>query len=105
MSIFRYLGEFFLFRWLFGSRRHNEPTHNMTHTAFNPVERDYSEDNDSHISPERYYADAHIFLDDQDYEERDYDDLDYEDRDYDDIDHYDSHEDYIDDFDILDDDF
>jgi len=29
MSIWNYIGEFFLFRWLFGSNKHNETPQNV----------------------------------------------------------------------------
>lgn len=30
MSVWKYIGEFFLFRWLFGSREHSDAGHNVT---------------------------------------------------------------------------
>lgn len=49
MSFWNYIGEFFLFRWLFGSHRHNETKRNLSDTTTNFDNRGIIDDNDSHI--------------------------------------------------------
>lgn len=48
MSIFRYIRGFFLFRWLFGSHKHNETQQNISDTSSSFGNKDIIDDNDTH---------------------------------------------------------
>ncbi len=48
MNIWNYIGEFFLFRWLFGSNKHNETKCNLSNTSSSFGNCDIIEDNDTH---------------------------------------------------------
>lgn len=49
MSIFKFIDEFLLFRWLFGSHKHNEPKRDVSDTNISHADRDFANDLDSHI--------------------------------------------------------
>lgn len=48
MTFWNYIGEFFLFRWLFGSHKHNEPKRNLSDTSRSFGHKDIIGDNDTH---------------------------------------------------------
>lgn len=46
MSLWNYIGEFFLFRWLFGSHKQNETPQNMSDTSGSFGNKNIIDDND-----------------------------------------------------------
>ncbi len=54
MSYWNYIGEFFLFRWLFGSHKHNVTQQNMSDTFSSFGNMDIIDDNDTHSGFDRH---------------------------------------------------
>lgn len=48
MSFWNYIGGFFLFRWLFGSHKHNETQQNMSDTSSSFGNKDIIDVDDTH---------------------------------------------------------
>lgn len=48
MTFWNYIGEFFLFRWLFGSHKHNETQQNMSDTSSSFGNKDIIDVDDTH---------------------------------------------------------
>lgn len=44
MNLLNYIGEFFLFRWLFGFHKHNETRRNVSDTTIDPSNSDFVDD-------------------------------------------------------------
>lgn len=89
MLLWDYIGEFFLFRWLFGLHKHNEVKRNMSDTAINSLNKDCLDDHDSYI----------------DYRSHDNSYSHYDNKDYGYSQSYDDFLDEQDDYDMIDDDF
>ncbi len=119
MKVWNYMGEFFLFRWLFGNRNSNHNAGSTYRTETNDhSDWDYDEDFSSighHYATGPSYRGADIY-DDEDDALDDYDPTDsdsYQSNSYDKYDHRDygysqSHDDFHeeqDDYDMMDDDF
>lgn len=88
MSFWNSIGEFFLFRWLFGSRKRSDIIHNETASLRHSFNEDDTSDSD--LNFEKRYS--------QDYSH--FDNLDY--------DYSQSYDDFLDeqdDYDMMDDDF
>lgn len=49
MSFWNIIGEFFLFRWLFVSHKHDETKQNLSDTSSSFGNKDIIDDNDTHI--------------------------------------------------------
>lgn len=67
MTVWNYIGEFFLFRRLFGSRKHNGSEHEVSNPSISPVNRDLADDIDSYIGYENRYDNSYPRYDNQDY--------------------------------------
>lgn len=90
MSLWNYIGEFLLFRWLFGSHKHKETKRDLSDTSNSFGNKDIFDDTDSHISFGRCHNNSYSRYDDHDYDySQSYDDF------------YDEQDDY----DVMDDDF
>ena len=87
MSIWKYICEFLLFRWLLGSHNHNDTKQNLSNTATSSNDYNMTDDTDSHIgygsrydnSSPRYYnqnCDYSQSYDDFHEEQDDYDMMD-----------------------------
>lgn len=86
MSIFRNIREFFLFRWLFGSHRHNGAQQNMSDTSSSFGNKDNIDDDDTHFGFVRH-ENSYSRYDNHDYGySQSYDDFHDEQDDYDMID-------------------
>lgn len=48
MTFWNYIGEFFLFRWLFGFHKHNESKRNLSDTSSSFGNKYIVDDNDTH---------------------------------------------------------
>lgn len=84
MSFWNYIGEFFLFRWQFGSHKCNETKHDVLDTDIRFSGRDFANDMDSHIGLDRHYDNCYSCYDNQDYGySQSYDDFHDEQDDYD----------------------
>jgi len=121
MKIWNYIGEFLLFRWMFGNRNSNHNAGSTYRTETNDhSDWDYDEDNDfssigHHYATGPSYRGAYIYDDEDDaldyYDPTDSDS--YQSNSYDKYDHRDygysqSHDDFHeeqDDYDMMDDDF
>lgn len=79
-----------MFRWLFGSHKHNETTHNLSNSSIRSADRDYADDLDTHISFGKRYDNSYSR---------------YENHDHGYSQSYDDFLDEQDDYDIMDDDF
>lgn len=90
MNFWNYIGEFFLFRWLFGLHKHNEITCEVSDATINFANRDSADDMDSHIDYRNQYDNSDSRYDNKDYG---YSQL------------YDDFLDEQDDYDMIDDDF
>ena len=90
MSIFRYIREFFLFRWLFGSHKHDEPKHDLSDMSASFGNKNIIDDNDTHIGFGRSHDNSYSR---------------YGNHDYGYSQSYDDFHDEQDDYDIMDDDF
>lgn len=89
MTFWNYIGEFFLFRWLFGSRKCNETKRDLS-APTTPFENGDIDELDSSISFGRHYDNRYSRYDNQNYGySQSYDDF---------------HDDQ-DDYDMMDDDF
>ena len=121
MSLWNYISEFFLFRWLFGNRNKNHSADSSYNTDTTDYSHSYyNEDgnfntNNHHQSSRSLYRGADIY-DDEDDALDDFDPTDSEDyqsnryskydhRDYDYAQSYDDFHDEQDDYDMMDDDF
>ncbi len=62
-----YIGEFFLFRWLFGSHRYNETKHDMPDTNISQSNSDLVDVTDSHIGFENRYDNSDFRFDNRNY--------------------------------------
>lgn len=84
MKLWNYIGEFFLFRWLFGSRKHNETKHNVSDTTISSANSDFIDDRDSYIDYGSHYNNSasRYYNHDYDYSHL-YDDFHDEQDDYD----------------------
>lgn len=64
------IGEFFLFRWLFGSHKHNDSKHDVSDTTIFPDDSDFANGKDSHIGYDNqdydYSQSLEDFFDEQD---------------------------------------
>lgn len=89
MNFWNYIGEFFLFRWLFSSHRHNETQQNISDTSSGFGSKDIMDVNDTHFDFGRH--------------ENSYSR--YDNRDYGYSQSYDDFHDEQDDYDMMDDDF
>lgn len=84
MKFWNYIGEFFLFRWLFGSHKHNEPKRDVPNTNPRSADRDFANDLDSHIVGIRHSDNSYSRYDNQNYGySQSYDDFHAEQDDYD----------------------
>ena len=84
MIFWNYIGEFLLFRWLFGSRNHNEAKRDGSDSTISSVDRNFSNDLDSHIGFGSRYDKSYSRYDNQDYgHSQSYDDFHDEQDDYD----------------------
>lgn len=90
MSLWNYIGELFLFRWLFSSHKHNETKHNLSDTTASSNNDNMSDDTNSHIGYGSRY--------DNNYSR-------YNNHDYGYSQSYDNFLDEQDDYDMMDDDF
>ncbi len=91
MRFWIYVGEFFLFRWLFGSHKHNEKRLNISDTTSSRVDKDFANNTNSLRDHRRYD-----------------DDFNYHHNDYQDYGYTQSVDDFLDEqeeYDMLDDDF
>jgi len=48
MKLWNYIGEFFLFRWLFGSHKHNKPGRDLSDTSSSFGNKDIIDVTDTH---------------------------------------------------------
>ncbi len=85
MSFWKCIGEFLLFRWLFGSHKHNEAMHNVLYTGTNSDNSDFVDDSDSCLfSGSRRCDNSDSRYANQDYDySQPYDDFQDEQEDYD----------------------
>lgn len=90
MSFWNYIGEFFLFRRLFGSHKHNEAKHDVSNTNIRYTDRDFADELDSRSSFGKRYDNSYSRYDNHDHG--------YSQA-------YDNFLDEQDDYDIMDDDF
>lgn len=67
MAIWNYIGEFFLFRWLFGSHKHNEVKCDVLDTNIKSADRDFADDLDPYIGYESHYYNNRSRYNNQDY--------------------------------------
>lgn len=67
MSFWNYIGEFFLFRWLFGYHRHNETQQNMSDTSSSFGNKDIINVNDTHTDFGRRHDNSYSRYDNHDY--------------------------------------
>lgn len=65
MPFWNYIGEFLLFRWLFGSHKHSEPKRDVPNISH--ADRDFANDLDSHIDFGRYKDNSYSRYDNHDY--------------------------------------
>jgi len=49
MSVWNYIGEFFLFRWLFDSHKQNEAKRDASNSTISNADRNFADDLDSRI--------------------------------------------------------
>lgn len=83
MSFWNYIGEFFLFRWLFGSHKHNETKRDLSDPTTN-FENGYIDELDSHIDFGKHYENCYSHYDNKGYGySQSYDDFHDEQDDYD----------------------
>ncbi len=68
MRFWNYIGEFLLFRWLFGSHRHNETKRGMPDTNISSTNNDIIDDTESHIGYGCRYDNNYSRYDNQDYD-------------------------------------
>lgn len=90
MSFWNYIGEFFLFRWLFGSHKHDEAKHDVPNTNIKFADRDFADDLNPHIGYGSRYDNSRSRYNNQDYG------------------YFQSYDDFLDeqdDYDMMDDDF
>ncbi len=90
MSFWNYIGEFFLFRWLFGTHKPYVAKHNVRDTHTRSVYNDITDDWDSCIDHGSHYDNGYSR---------------YEDQEYGYLQSYDDFHDEQDDYDMMDDDF
>lgn len=84
MKLWNYIGELFLFRWLFGSRKHSEPKHNVSDTPSSSANSDFVDDTESYIDYDSRHNNSYSHYDDYDYDySHSYDDFHDEQDDYD----------------------
>ena len=84
MRFWNYIGEFLLFRWLFGSHKHSEAKHDDLNTNISHAERDFADELDSHVDFGKQYDNNYSNYDSQDYgDSQSYDDFLDEQDDYD----------------------
>lgn len=84
MKFWNYISEFFLFRWLFGSHKRNEPKRDVSDTNISHADRDFANDIDSYIGCRRHSDNSYSRYDNQDYSySQSYDDFLDEQDDYD----------------------
>lgn len=84
MSIWNYIGEFFLFRWLFGSHKHNEIVRNLSDMPLSSNNNNMVDYTDSHIGYENRYDNSFSRYENCDYGySRSYDNFHEEQDDYD----------------------
>lgn len=84
MNFWKCIGGFLLFRWLFGSHKHNEAGHNVLYTSTNSDNSDFVDDTDSHLFSQSSYDNSHYSFDNQNYDySQSYDDFQDEQYDYD----------------------
>lgn len=67
MSFWTYIGEFFLFRWLFGSHKHDETKRDLSDTSSSFGSKDIIDDNDTHICFGRRYENLYSRYDNHHY--------------------------------------
>lgn len=80
MKFWNYIGEFFLFRWLFGSHKHDE----TRYKSISSDNRDRVSDMDSHIGLKSHYNNNYSRFESHDYVySQSYDDFHDEQDDYD----------------------
>lgn len=89
MAFWKYIGEFLLFRWLFGSHKHDEPGRDLSDTSSSFGNKDIIDVNDTH-SDFGCHENSYSRYDNRDYG---YSQL------------YDDFHDEQDDYDMMDDDF
>lgn len=84
MKFWSYIGEFLLFRWLFGSHKHNEPKRDVSDTAISPAHRNLEDDIDLLFGQNSRYDSSYSHYDEHDYGySQSYDDFLDEQDDYD----------------------
>ena len=67
MTFWNYIGEFFLFRWLFGSHKHNESKRNLSDTSSSFGHKDIIGNNDTHTGFSRRHENSYSRYDNYDY--------------------------------------
>lgn len=67
MSFWNYIGEFLLFRWLFGSHKHTEAKRDAPNETVNPVDSDSLDDPDSYMRYGSRPDNSYSRYDNQDY--------------------------------------
>ena len=83
MSIWNYIGEFFLFRWLFGYHKHNEPKRDLSDMSASFSNKDIIDVSDTHSGFGRH-ENSYFRYDNHDYGySQSYDDFHDEQDDYD----------------------
>jgi hypothetical protein len=86
MTFWNYIGEFFLFRWLFGSHKHDEPKRDLSDMSASFGNNDIIDDNDTHSRFGRH-GNSYSRYDNRDYGySQSYDNLHDEQDDYDTMD-------------------
>lgn len=90
MNVWNYIGEFLLFRWLFGSHKHKETKRDLSDTSSDFGNKDIIDVSDTHIDFGRRHDNSYSCYDNHDYGYSQSDD--------------DFHEEQ-DDYDMMDDDF
>ncbi|WP_305483349.1 hypothetical protein [Paramuribaculum intestinale] len=84
MSLWNYIGEFLLFRWLFGSHEHNETKRDLSDKSASFGNKDIIDDNDTHTGFGRSHDNSYSRYDNRDYGySQSYDDFHDEQDDYD----------------------
>ena len=83
MSLWNYIGEFFLFRWLFGSNKHNEPKRDLSDMSASFSNKDIIDVNDTYFGLGRHEKSYSRFDNRDDGYSQSYDDFHEEQDDYD----------------------
>lgn len=67
MRFWNYVGEFFLFRWLFSSHKHNEKRLDISDTTSSQVDKDFAKNTNSLSNHRRYDDDFNYHHNDYQY--------------------------------------